>query len=183
MRIVRFCAIVCVALVLEAALAAQQGAMRGEWTVLGGDKAYTKYTPLDQINKNNVKTLRIAWRRPSLAGEFLAEYPEAKSTNMLQSTPLLIDGVMYASNGVGLIEAFDPATGRTLWVQELPKRGPTVEPADLAGQSSRSLGYWRNGIDKRLLSIRATCTTAKQYIVIPIGSRTHPGEWVALTLP
>src|SRR5712691_4676690 len=141
-RIVRFCAIVCVALVLEAALAAQQGAMRGEWTVLGGDKAYTKYTPLDQINKNNVKTLRIAWRRPSLAGEFLAEYPEAKSTNMLQSTPLLIDGVMYASNGVGLIEAFDPATGRTLWVQELPKRGPTVEPADLAGQSSRSLGYW-----------------------------------------
>jgi glucose dehydrogenase len=154
MRIVSFYVIVCVALLVEVTLAAQQGAKRGEWTVLGGDQGYTKYTPLDQINKNNVKTLRVAWRRPSLASEFLAEYPEAKSTNMLQSTPVLIDGVMYASNGVGLIEAFDPATGKTMWVQELPKRGPKVEPADLAGQSSRSIGYWRNGVDKRLLSIR-----------------------------
>src|SRR5262249_61389408 len=167
----------------------------------GGDKAYTKHTPLDQINNDNVKSLRVAWRRPSLAGELLAEYPDAKA-NMLQSTPLLVDGVMYASNGVGLIE--DPATGRTIWVQELPKRGPTVEPADLVGQSSRSVAYWRDGLDKRLLSIRHHYLIAtnpetgkpirefgdrglvdlgdngKQYIVMPIGSRTHAGERVAL---
>src|SRR5262249_55070413 len=76
MRVVRLCVIACVALLMEVPLDAQQGARRGEWTVLGGDKAYTKYTPLDQINKENVATLRIAWRRPSLAHEFLTEYPE-----------------------------------------------------------------------------------------------------------
>lgn len=207
MRTVSFCGIVCVALLVEVTLAAQQGARRGEWTVLGGDKAYTKYTPLDQINKKNVRTLRVAWRRPSLASEFVAEYPEAKAANMLQSTPLLVDGVIYASNGVGLIEAFDPGTGKTIWVQELPKRGPRVEPADLVGQSSRSVAYWRDGLDKRLLSIRHHYLIAtnpetgkpirefgdrglvdlgdngKQYIVMPIGSRTHAGERVALSLP
>ena len=34
----------------------------GEWRAYGSDKASTKYVPLDQINKDNVKDLRIAWR-------------------------------------------------------------------------------------------------------------------------
>ena len=34
----------------------------GEWWAYGSDKASTKYIPLDQINKDNVKDLRIAWR-------------------------------------------------------------------------------------------------------------------------
>ena len=77
MRIVRLCAIACVALLVEVPLAAQQGARRGEWTVLGGDKAYTKYTPLDQINKMHngrqyivipigSRTHAGAWVAPSL---------------------------------------------------------------------------------------------------------------------
>ena len=45
--------------------AAQQGARGGEWTRYGGDAGTTKYAPLDQINKDNVSRLRIAWRRPA----------------------------------------------------------------------------------------------------------------------
>ena len=33
----------------------------------------------------------------------------------------MVGGVLYASNGVGLVEAFDPATGRTIWVQQVPE--------------------------------------------------------------
>lgn len=34
----------------------------GEWRAYGSDKASTKYVPLDQINKDNVKNLQIVWR-------------------------------------------------------------------------------------------------------------------------
>ena len=46
--------------------AAQSGARGGEWRWHGGDPGSTKYAPLDQINKDNVSTLRIAWRRPAV---------------------------------------------------------------------------------------------------------------------
>ena len=56
-----------VAVVLgTAAPGAQQGARGGEWTRYGGDAGTTKYAPLDQINKDNVSRLRIAWRRPAV---------------------------------------------------------------------------------------------------------------------
>ena len=52
-------------IVLAAAIAtAQQGAVGGEWRWHSGDPGSTKYAPLDQINKDNVSRLRIAWRRP-----------------------------------------------------------------------------------------------------------------------
>ena len=40
----------------------QAGAKNGEWPHWGGDSGGTKYSPLDQINRDNVKNLRIAWR-------------------------------------------------------------------------------------------------------------------------
>ena len=44
------------------AVSAQSGAPNGEWPHWGGDLGNTKYSPLDQINRDNVKNLRIAWR-------------------------------------------------------------------------------------------------------------------------
>ena len=41
--------------------AAQQGAKNGEWRVYGGDEGSTRYSPLDQINRDNIKNMRIAW--------------------------------------------------------------------------------------------------------------------------
>ena len=38
----------------------------GEWRSYSGDQGSTKYAPLDQINRTNVKNLRIAWRRPAV---------------------------------------------------------------------------------------------------------------------
>ena len=35
---------------------------KGEWRAYAGEPGSTKYSPLDQINKENAKTLRIAWR-------------------------------------------------------------------------------------------------------------------------
>src|SRR5437762_13571491 len=101
-----------------AILAAQHGTKGGQWRSYNGDAGSTKYSPLDQINKDNVGRLRIAWRRPAVAEELRAQNPKLTVANNLRSTPLMVGGVLYASNGIGLVEAFDPGTGKTIWVQE-----------------------------------------------------------------
>ena len=73
-----------------------------------------------------------------------------KFSNLFRSTPLMIDGVLYASNGIGLVEAFDPATGKTLWVQESTDSSPEA----LNGTATRGIAYWRNGAEERILSVR-----------------------------
>ena len=120
--------------------AAQFGTQGGEWCAYGGDRGSTKYVPLDQINKGNVSRLRIAWRRPAVDAQVLARDPELRIPNNFRVTPLMVNGVLYSPNGVGLVEAFDPGTGRTLWVQELP-----ADREALAGDSTRGVGYWRDG--------------------------------------
>jgi quinoprotein glucose dehydrogenase len=57
----------------------------------------------------------------------------------------MVGGVLYSPNGIGLVEAFHPATGRTLWVQE-----PPAGPEGLRGESTRGVSYWRDGADERI---------------------------------
>ena len=49
------------------ALAQQQGAPDAEWRSYGGDTGSTKYSPLDQINRDNLADLRIVWQWESIA--------------------------------------------------------------------------------------------------------------------
>jgi len=130
-----------------AAASAQHGAADGEWRAYSGDAGATKYSPLAQINNANVASLRIAWRRPALDAVVLAQAPQMRAGRTFRSTPLMIDGVLYAPNGVGFVEAFDPGTGKTLWVE------PPLEPGPngYRGASTRGIGYWRSGNDERLL--------------------------------
>ena len=103
------CAVVL--LLLTTTSSAQRGASGGQWPNHSGDKRSTKYAPLDQINRNNVRNLRIAWRRPAVADEFRQQHPDLNSSNLFRSTPLMINGVLYASNGIGLVEALRPGDG------------------------------------------------------------------------
>jgi glucose dehydrogenase len=130
---------------------AQQGAREGQWTRYGGDPGSTKYAPLDQINRANVSQLRIAWRRPAVDPAITSRVPGFSYSNNFRATPLMIDGVLYSPNGIGLVEAFDPATGKTIWVQE-----PYAdEPAQgLRGDSTRGVTYWTDGADRRLYVVR-----------------------------
>ena len=72
---------------------------------------------------DNVNDLRVAWRRPAVDALLHARFPDLQYSNNLRSTPLMVGGMLYAANGIGLVEAFDPATGETQWVQELPELG------------------------------------------------------------
>src|SRR5437868_4529600 len=100
-------------LVMLSACAAASGAAsdtspKGEWRQYSGDNGSTKYSPLDQINRSNVSKLRVAWRHPQIDAEFLTAHPKLRVPNNYRSTPIMARGVLYATNAVGLVEAFDP---------------------------------------------------------------------------
>ena len=68
----------------------------------------------------------------------------------MRSTPLMIDGVLYAPNAVGLVRAMHPGTGETLWEQE--PFAATQEEAE--GRSPRGIAFWKDGSARRLFSVR-----------------------------
>src|SRR5438046_4650838 len=133
--------------------AAQQGARGGEWARYGADMGTTKYSPLDQINRDNVSRLRIAWQRPAVDPSISSRVPNFSHSYNYRSTPLMVGGVLYSPNGIGLVEAFHPGTGKTIWVQE-PFPG---EPnGGLRGNSARGVDYWAGASnnDQRRFVIR-----------------------------
>src|SRR5215470_20372640 len=86
-------------------LVAQFGAKNGEWRVYGGEEGSTRYSPLDQINRDNVKDLKIAWTWKS---DNFGPQPEFKS----ETTPLMVNGVLYFTAGSRrAIVAADAGTG------------------------------------------------------------------------
>jgi len=129
---------------------AQQPAKIVEWRTYGSDKAFTRYSPLDQINRDNVKNLRVVWTRPAVDPLIKDQFPDLSPSNYFRGTPIMLNGVLYAPNGVGLMEAFDGATGKTKWVQQPVE--PTLKEA--AGQSTRGVAYWQKGNQERLVSVR-----------------------------
>ncbi len=132
--------------VAAASLSAQYGTTNGEWRSYAGEPGSTKYSPLDQINKENARNLRIAWR-------FKTDNLGVRPDYNMQSTPLMVNGVMYTQAGVRRnVVALDPATGEQLWMWRMDegKRGQ-VAPRLGAG---RGVAYWTDGKgDERILTV------------------------------
>ena len=136
---------------LSTTLLSQRGAQDGGWQAFGADTGSTKYTPLDQIDADNVNDLEIVWRRPALDQSFVDINPNQRYSTSWNAAPLVVDGVAYVTNGVGLVEAFDPGTGETIWVQE-----PPGGAEGLPGANTRGAAYWTDGDDKRIIAQRGT---------------------------
>jgi quinoprotein glucose dehydrogenase len=122
----------------------------GEWRAYGADKAGTKYSPLDEIDRQTIGTLRIAWQRSSMPEELLADFPNTAGARNFQHTPLMVDGLLYMSSVVGAVVALDPTTGKTVWYDHLP---PRADGNGLTrGGSTRSVAYWTDGTDARIVA-------------------------------
>ena len=164
-----------VVLAAFASAAGQEGSEDGDWAYYAGDIGSTKYAPLDQIDRDNVTRLRVAWRRPAIDQSILERVPNLSYTRNLTATPLMIDGVAYASNGVGLVEAFDPATGETIWVQ----KPMDPAPQGYRGAETRGVAYWTDGRDRRIVVQRGqylimlNAATGKPYPDFGDGGRVN----------
>ena len=149
-RLVVLAALAVVGLIPTGAAAQSEAGASSAWPYFGGTRAFTRHAPLDQIDRSNVAGLRVAWRRPAVDASVTGAFPELEPSGYLRSTPILVDGVLYASNAVGLVEAFDPGTGETLWLQEPPL--PTLE--GVAGRGAHGVAFWSDGEDRRIFAFR-----------------------------
>ena len=132
-------------LLMTVPLLAQSGAKNGEWPTYGADLGNTHYSPLDQINAGNFNKLQVAWR---LKTDNFGPRPE---TN-LQSTPLMVKGVLYTTAGTRrAVVAANAATGEVLWMHSENEgaRGDNA-PRQLSG---RGLAYWTDGREERILYV------------------------------
>ena len=82
---------------------AGMGTTPGEWDAYGADIGSTKYTPLDQINADNIDSLEIVWRRPALDEYYVNINPRQRYSNTWNAAPIVKNGVAYVTNGVGLV--------------------------------------------------------------------------------
>ncbi|GAB1266179.1 pyrroloquinoline quinone-dependent dehydrogenase [Aurantivibrio infirmus] len=120
----------------------------GEWRHYGGDGASSKYTPLSQINANNVNQLKIAWVWESLDNKLLDDKVTRQRPSYYKSTPLLVNGTLYTSTSLNQVAAIDPASGETLWRFD-PKAYEQGRPAN-SGWQHRGVSYWESKNDKRI---------------------------------
>ena len=132
---------------------AQTGSTTAEWRFYGGDPGHTKYSPLDQITKDNVGQLKIAWTWTSVDETLRAENPVIGNGRRFRTyahevTPLLVDGVRYTTTNLGQVAAIEPTTGETLWSYD-PGLYLDGRPA-VHGFLTRGLTYWSDGEESRL---------------------------------
>jgi quinoprotein glucose dehydrogenase len=126
--------------------AAKAAAANVEWPQYGGNIAAQRYSPLAQINRDNASRLEIAWTFNT------ANYgpkPEARN----ETTPLMIDGVLYTTVGITRnVVAIDPKTGETLWAWR-PNDGEQRFAAAPRKTSGRGLSYWKDGAGSERLFV------------------------------
>src|SRR5882724_11687116 len=134
---------------LGSAVLAQNGAQNGvkdvEWPTYGADLRNSRYRPLDQIHAGNFNKLEVAWRFKT---DNIGNRPEYK----LEGTPLMVNGVLYATAGSRRAAiALDAASGELLWVhgEHEGARGAAA-PRQLSG---RGLAYWTDGKEERILYV------------------------------
>jgi len=118
-----------------------------QWMTYGGTYDEQRFSRLKEINKDNVKTLGLAW---------FADY----DTNLSQDgTPLYIDGVIYVSTAWSKVYAFDAHDGKKLWQYNPKTPGEWIQNV-CCGIVNRGIAAWNGKIylgtlDGRLVALDA----------------------------
>jgi quinoprotein glucose dehydrogenase len=115
------------------------------WPTYGGNLASHRYSPADQITKDNFSKLEIAWR---LKTDFLGPRPDT----LYSATPLVVDRVLFTTAGTRrAVIALDAARGEMLWMhtEDEGVRGQNA-PRQGAG---RGVAYWASGTDRRVIYV------------------------------
>jgi quinoprotein glucose dehydrogenase len=114
-----------------------------DWKHYGADSGGTKHSSLKQINRGNVSKLKVAWKYHT--GD-VSDGKTLPVRSAFETTPLLVDGVLYLTTPFARVIALDPDTGRELWAFD-PKFD-RERPYNL--YVNRGAAYWTDGKEKRL---------------------------------
>jgi quinoprotein glucose dehydrogenase len=98
-----------------AALAWSCDTVADEWPWYGHDPGGTRYSPLTQINRENVSTLKVAWTFHT--GE-ISDGRGGRKRSGFETTPLVVDGTLYLTTPFNRVIALDPETGAQRWAYD-----------------------------------------------------------------
>lgn len=107
-----------------------------DWPYYGHDAGGTRYSPLAQINRSNVASLKVAWTFH--VGD-ISDGTGGRKRSGLETTPILVDGTLYLTSGFNRVFAIDPETGKQKWVYD-PKTDLTLNYGD--GLINRGVATW-----------------------------------------
>ena len=109
-----------------------------EWRFYGAEPGGTRFSPLKQINRENVGKLKVAWtyrmgeigRLPNVSGE--------REPPAFECTPIVASGLLYLTTPGGRVIALDAETGKEVWKYD-------TQPADsvfVQYHQNRGVSYW-----------------------------------------
>ena len=119
------------------------------WLAYGRTYSEQRFSPLAQINADNVSHLGLSW------------YLDLPTDRSLIGTPLVVDGIMYFPGSYNVVYAVEAATGRLIWSYDPKVIERSGERMRILWDSSRGLAYWKGKIydatiDGRLIALDAT---------------------------
>ncbi|WP_162417213.1 pyrroloquinoline quinone-dependent dehydrogenase [Cyclobacterium roseum] len=108
-----------------------------DWPVYLGNKGSAQYSSLDQINKENIGSLKLAW-------EFRTGDLSGRGNTQIQCNPLVIDGVLFGTSPSLKAFAVNAATGEPVWEFD------PHNDFEIGGSVNRGLMYWNSEQQSRL---------------------------------
>jgi quinoprotein glucose dehydrogenase len=101
-----------------------------DWPANGGAPGNAHYSPLVQITRANVTQLEVAWSF------------DTQESGGLQTSPIIVDGVLYGITPTQKVFALEGATGKLLW---------KFDSGIIGTQPNRGLAFWSSENEKRIL--------------------------------
>jgi PQQ-dependent dehydrogenase (methanol/ethanol family) len=132
------------------------------WPSYGRDYAETHYSPLAQITSDNVGTLAVAWT-----------WDIPKTGARLEATPIVVDGVLYATGPFSFVFALDARTGQGLWQWDPGIAQGVGQPSFCCGAVNRGVAVYGNKVYVGLLDGR----------LVALNKDTGAVEWSVQTTP
>ena len=119
----------------------------GNWLAHGRTWSEQRFSPLDQVNTDNVGQLSLAW------------FVDLDTNRGQEATPIVVDGVLYSTSAWSKIQAIDAGSGQLLWQYD-PEVPGIWDVRACCGVQNRGAAVWKGNVisatlDGRLLSLDA----------------------------
>jgi len=117
------------------------------WMSHGRSYSEQRYSPLKQVNDTNVSKLGFAW------------YYDLDDHNVVEATPIVVDGIMYVTGAMGKVYAMEATTGREIWYFD-PRVPPKTLVLACCQPVNRGVAFWKDkvfvgALDGRLIALDA----------------------------
>jgi PQQ-dependent dehydrogenase (methanol/ethanol family) len=153
---------------VDAARLVNADAEPGQWMSTGRDYYEQHYSPLDQINTDNIGELGLAW------------FVDIDTNQNQEATPLFVDGVLYVSTAWSKVYAIGARSGQTLWQYD-PEVPGQWQQNICCGVVNRGVAAWNGKIYVGTLDGRLVALDAKTGAEVFDIQATDPNQRYSIT--